>query len=75
MALASTSGTNYGSTMEVRGIRIEDISKNITIPDHPVAHLMYYLYCVFTTIDALESDSDIKRITDFKCVYLLVINF
>lgn len=58
-----SSGTNV---MAIRGFDVEDISKDTNVANDDVARLMYYLYCVLTTIDEIESNATTRRLSDYR---------
>ena len=50
---------------EVNSIRLESHSINTDIPDKDVARLMYYLYCVFYTIES-TNDPNIQHFISYQ---------
>ena len=46
-------------------IRVQDTTQSTTVPDNPIAKLMYYFHCICSCVDADDTDS-IRRLRDYK---------
>ena len=46
-------------------IEVKKIGVTVTVPDHPIAKLMYYFSCVCSCVEA-EHDATINRLKDYK---------
>ena len=54
------------NVMAMRGVEFQDISCDVTVPNDPVARLMYYVYCVLATVDEINSNATTRRLSDYK---------
>ena len=58
-------------SVEAELLSIKDVGVSVTIPDHPVGKLMFYLKCCLLVLNMDFSDETIHHFTDYKNYFLL----